>query len=304
MEYNLLGKTGFHVSRLGLGGAPLGGDFGGVTDKQAVDVIHRALDLGINFIDTAPLYGHGDSERRIGLALKGRRDRVILASKAVKRGEAYSYENTIRSVEQSLRRLQTDVIDLLQIHEPNAEIAEQIMQEAVPALLKLKEEGKIRAIGINGRELSLLRNFIETGLFDTTQMFSRYMLIDYSAKDELLPLTREQQIGVINGSVLGMGLLADAPPEFLLRNERVVEEAGRRIAQLDFLRKTEPRGLIEPAMRFSLSCPDIHVTLIGTTSLRSLELNAGYCDGQGLPDEELARLLALFPGQPIRWERS
>jgi len=301
MEYTILGRTRFRVSKLGLGGAPLGGDFGdGVTDKQAISVVHRALDLGINFIDTAPLYGRGESERRIGLALKGRRDSVILASKAVLRGEAYSYDNTIRSVEQSLRRLQTDVIDLLQIHEPDRSTYDEIMNGCYPALLKLKEEGKIRAIGVNGRDFAIVVPYLKTGMFDTTQMFSRYMLIDYSAKDELLPLTKEMNIGVINGSVLGMGMLSDAPAGFM--RQHIIDEADRRKAKIAFLRKKEPKGFIEPAMRFSFACPDIHVTLTGTTSIRSLEMNTSYCDGKGLPQEDLDRIFASFPNNPIIYD--
>ena len=127
------------------------------------------------------------------------------------------------------------------------------------------------------------------------------MLIDYSAMDELLPTAREHGVSVINGSVLGMGLLADAPAPFMKRDSLRFKEAERESMRLAFLRKTEPKGLIEPAMRFSLASPDITVTLTGTTSLRSLALNASYCDGVGLPQDELDRLLALFPGQPLPW---
>lgn len=301
MEYDILGRTGFKVSRLGLGGAPLGGDFGEISASRAMEVVHCALDAGINFIDTAPLYGRGESERRIGMALKGRRQSVILASKAVMRGEPYTYENTIRSVEQSLRRLQTEAIDLMQIHEPDQTSVDQIMHETYSALLKLKEQGKIRAIGINGNDLALLRGYLETGLFDATQMYARYMLIDYSAKTQLLPITRKWNIGVINGSVLGMGLLSDAPAAFLGSSPKLIAEAERRKQKLQGLRKLEPKGLIEPAMRFSLACPDIHVTLTGTTSVRSLQMNVGYADGRGLPPEDAEYIFSLSFDRPIDW---
>ncbi|MDF2814301.1 MAG: oxidoreductase [Paenibacillus sp.] len=301
MEYTTFGKTGFRVSKLGLGGAPLGGDFGPVTDEQVVELIDRALELGINFIDTAPLYGRGESERRIGKASQGKRDKMILASKAVMRGESYTYENTIRSVEDSLRRLQTDYIDLIQMHELSSSNKEIGVNETVPAFLKLKEQGKVRAIGVNAHDPSLLLPFIRSGLIDSIQTFSRYMLIDYSAMNELLPTAREHEVAVINGSVLGMGLLAEAPAPFLQNNTKLLEEAERRMEQISFLRKSEAKGLIEPAMRFSLASPDIAVTLTGTTSLRSLATNASYCDGVGLPQPDLDRLLALFPGQPLAW---
>lgn len=302
MEYTLLGRTGFKVSKLGLGGAPLGGDFGGgPTDEQAVGVIHAAIDLGITFFDTAPLYGRGESERRFGLALKGRRDQVILATKAVMRGDPYTYENTIRSVEDSLRRLQTDYIDLIQLHELESTTYEQAVNETLPAFLKLKEQGKVRAIGVNAGRIERLLPMLELDVVDTIQNFGRYMLVDYTARDELLPLAKARGIGVINGSPLGMGLLTNAPAPFLQKNPKLLEEAARRKEQLEFLRGPGPNGFIEPAMRFSLGCPDIAVTLTGTTSIRSLTLNASYCDGRGLAPEDEKRLLSLFPGRSVGW---
>lgn len=295
----MLGRTGFKVSKLGLGGAPLGGDFGETSDAQVIDVVHAAIDLGINFIDTAPLYGRGESERRIGLALKGKRNQVILATKAVLRGDPYTFENTIQSVEASLLRLQTDCIDLIQLHELEMTNWEQAVTETLPAFQKLKEQGKVRAIGVNAGRIELLLPFVKAGLVDTIQTFARYTLIDHSAKDELLPLAWKQQIGVINGSALAMGILADNPAPFLRNNTTLLDEAERRKQLLQFLRKTEPKGLIEPAMRFSLSCPEIAVTLTGTTSVRSLELNASYCDGLGLTEEEMAQLFSLFAEQTL-----
>ncbi|WP_054023566.1 aldo/keto reductase [Bacillus sp. FJAT-28004] len=299
MEYAILGKTGFRVSRIGLGGAPLGGDFGETTDEDVTRVIDAALDVGINFIDTAPLYGRGASERRIGQALKGKRDQVILATKAVMRGDPYTYANTMKSVEESLHRLQTDYIDLIQLHELEQTTYEQAMNETLPAFLKLKEQGKVRAIGVNAGKLELLLPFIKEDLVDTIQTYAKYTLIDYTAKDELLPIAKEKNIGVIHGSPLAMGILADQPAPFLLPNTALLEEAKRRMEQLQFLRKSDPKGLVEPALRFSLTCPDIAVTLMGTTSIRSLHLNASYCDGIGLSPEEIEKLYTLFSGQRL-----
>lgn len=299
MEYSNLGKTGLTVSRLGLGGAPIGGDFGDVSDQQAIDVIHTAIDLGINFFDTAPLYGRGESERRYGIALKGKRERVVLATKAVMRGDPYTYENTISSVESSLHRLQTDYIDLIQLHEAEHVPFEIAMNGTIAAFLKLKEQGKVRAIGVNAGRLELLFPFIKTGEIDTVQTFSKYTLLDHTAKDILFPLAKEAGVGIINGSPLGMGVLTDKPAPFLQKNEKLLKEAKKRKEQLSFLKKTGPNGLIEPAMRFSLSCPDIAVTLSGTTSLRSLKLNASYCDGKGLGTEELKKVYELFENKPL-----
>ncbi|TMV48721.1 aldo/keto reductase [Paenibacillus mesophilus] len=298
MEYTTFGRTGLRVSKLGLGGAPLAGVFGPTDEREVEKMIHEAIDGGINIIDTAPRYGRGESERRIGRALRGgKRNQVILASKAVGPDESFRYEETIRSVEQSLERLETDWIDLMQIHDAEQVPYETIVGETLPALEKLREDGKIRYIGVSTRVLPLLMRFVRLNRFDSIQFYARYMLIDHTAKDELLPLAAEAGIGVINGSVLGLGLLADTPAPFL--NRTIVEEAAERIEQLRFLRKREPHGLVEPAMRFSLAQPAVHVTLTGAATREVLRTNMTYCDGKGLEPEELDRVYALFQGKKL-----
>ncbi|AZN39245.1 aldo/keto reductase [Paenibacillus albus] len=297
MEYTTFGRTGLRVSKLGLGGAPIGGDFRDIDETEIERVVHESLDLGINFIDTAPLYGLGKSEERIGRALTdGRRDKVVLATKAVRYDFEYSYDNIIRSAEESLKRLQTDYVDLLQLHDVEKQPYELIIHEAIPALLKLKEQGKIRFLGVTTRDLPLLKRYMETGAFDAIQFYARYMLLDYSAANEIIPLARANNIAIINGSVLGMGLLAESPAKFLGDDMRT--EAAKRMEKLAFLRRSEPKGLIEPGMRFSLQNPDIHVTLTGTASSRSLRANASYCDGVGLAPEDHERVLTLFADTP------
>ncbi|CAN7704577.1 aldo/keto reductase [Paenibacillus sp. LjRoot153] len=298
MEYTTFGRTGLRVSKLGLGGAPLGGVFGPADERDVEKMIHEALDSGINFIDTAPSYGRGESERRIGKALNGgRRNEVMLASKAVGPGESFNYATTIRSVEHSLERLQTDWIDLLQIHDVEQVPYETIVNETLPALEKLRDDGKIRYIGVSTRILSLLQRYVWLNRFDSIQFYARYMLIDHTAKDELLPLATEKEIGVINGSVLGLGLLADTPAPFLRPN--LIDEAATRMEQLRFLRKTAPHGLVEPAMRFSLSNPGIHVTLTGAATPDVLRTNLAFCDGHGLDPDELQQVYALFQGKSL-----
>jgi len=301
MEYNLLGRTGLRVSKLGLGGAPIGGDFGATSERDIERVIHESLDMGINFIDTAPLYGSGKSEERIGKALEGeRRAKVVLATKAVRRGVKYEFANTIASVEESLKRLRTDWIDLLQLHDVETQPYELVIEETIPALQKLKKDGKIRFLGVTTRKLPLLLRYMKTDIFDSIQFYARYMLLDVSAALEVIPYAKERNIAVINGSVLGMGLLADAPAAFL--GTEIREEATKRMEKLGFLRRSEPKGLIEPAMRLSLGHPDIHVTLTGTASLNSLRVNATYCDGKGLAAEDESKILTLFKDSPSLFE--
>jgi L-galactose dehydrogenase len=299
MQFTTLGKTGLTVSKLGLGGAPLAGGYERHSPDAAdiTRVIHEAIDHGINFIDTAPLYGDGESELRIGHALRGRREGVIIASKAVRRDWSYGYASTIESVEASLTRLQTDWIDIIQIHDVELQNPHVIINETLPALERLREDGKIRFIGVTTRDLSLLQQYMESNRFDCIQFYTRYMLIDHTAKDNVLPKAKERNVGVINGSVLGMGLLADAPAAFLPGS--IIAEANHRMEKLAFLRKNGQHGLVEPAMRFSLSHPDIHVTLSGISSLDMLRTNLSYCDGVGLIPHEQIRVYEMFEGRKL-----
>lgn len=148
------------------------------------------------------------------------------------------------------------------------------------------------------RNLPLLLRYMRTGKFDTIQFYARYMLIDHTAKDEVLPLAAELELGVINGSVLGLGMLADAPASFLI-GTGVAERAAERMSQLDFLREAYGGSLIEPGMRFSLSNPGIDVTLTGAASREVIRQNASFCDGKGLSPDEQSRVLALFDRQPL-----
>ncbi|MDF2724981.1 MAG: aldo/keto reductase [Paenibacillus sp.] len=293
-----MGKTGIRVSKLGLGGAPLGGDS---PEEESIRTVHAALDEGITFFDTAPLYGRGESELRMGKGLKGKRDQVVLATKAVMRGDPYTYDNTMTSFEESLRRLQTDYIDLMQLHEAETTTFDVAIEGTIEAFLKLKEQGKIRAIGVNARKMEILEPYIRTGLLDTVQTYCRYTLIDHSAIEELFPLTREYGIAVVNGSPLHMGILADTPASYQLNNTAFLELTSARMKQLSFLRQPGPHGLIEAAMRFSLTCPDIAVTLSGSSTPEMIRKNASYCDGKGLSEADQQKVIELFAGKPLQY---
>ncbi|MBO9600368.1 MAG: aldo/keto reductase, partial [Cohnella sp.] len=168
--------------------------------------------------------------------------------------------------------------------------------QPLPALRKLAEQGKVRNVGVTGRTLNLLMQYMNTGEFDTVQMYARFSLVDYTAKDALIPLAKERNIGIINSSVLYSGTLADAP--LTTANSDIVAMIRERMQQLAFLRQTnEPGGLIEPAMRFSLGNPDIQVTLSGATSPSMIQETMAFCDGNGLGTSTLNKLYALFDGE-------
>jgi L-galactose dehydrogenase len=300
MHYRTLGRTNWRVSVLGLGGAAIGEEFGSISETEATRTIHTAIDHGINFLDTAAQYGRGESERRFGRALTGgKRQQVYLATKAVMRGTPYDYATTIASVEASLTRLQTDYIDLIQLHEAETTTFEVAYNGCIAAFLDLKKAGKVRAIGVNARTIDVLIPYIETDHIDTVLVYCRYMLIDTTLYDRLIPLTQQHGIGVINGSPLGMGIMTDTPAPFLADQHQLLAEAERRKNLLTHLRQPGPNGFVEATMRMSLTAPEIAITLTGAAHTDQLLQNVAYCDGDGPTDAERADVHRLFSQQPL-----
>ncbi len=216
LETRRLGRSELRVTALGLGGAGFGGSsYGNVSDEEAVEAVRAAIDGGITHIDTSPLYG--ESERRLGLALQGvQRDRVILSTKAGThprwRGD-YSAEATYRSVENSLRLLGTEYIDLVLVHDPTTLDQALGPAGAFEALEDLKAQGVIRAIGLGVRKHALLEQAIRSGRVDVVLTYLDYTLLRTSAADVVLPLAAAHDVGVINGSPLAMGLLSGGDPD-------------------------------------------------------------------------------------------
>jgi L-galactose dehydrogenase len=299
MQYKRLGRTGWQVSAMGLGGAALGDEFGAISPAQAADTVAAARDAGINFFDTAAQYGLGESERRMGAALKPYRRDVILATKAVMRGTPYDYTTTMKSVHDSLTRLQTDYIDLIQLHEAETTSFDVAIDGCLRAFADLKKAGVVRAIGVNGRDIATLLPYIESGLIDTTLVFCRYMLIDTTIVDALIPATRHHDVAIINGSPLGMGLLTDVPAPFLRDDTALLAEVARRKMHIAHLARPGANGFVEPALRYSLTHPDIAVTLTGAAHPDVLRANLAFCDGTGPSVAERRHTEALFAGQKL-----
>jgi len=198
---------------LSLGCAPFGSPHH--TDRDAIDGVRRAIELGINFLDTSPLYG--ESERRVGLALEGGwRDRIYLQTKTgthpERRGD-YSAEGTRWSVENSLRLLKTDYLDSALIHDPRDIEVPLAPGHALDELLKMKEEGIIGHIGLGVRSHDFHRRAIETGHIEVVLSYLDYTLLDQSVAKTTVPLSREHDIGLILASVLASGRLGGREPE-------------------------------------------------------------------------------------------
>ena len=208
-----LGRTELEVTCLGMGGAGVGR--GDITDDEAIEAVHRAIDLGINYLDTAPLYG--ESERRVGLALAdGWREKIYLATKIGTHPEwrgDFSASGTRRSVENSLRLLGTDCLDVCLVHDPDSMDPVVAKDGAFDELQRMREEGLLKFIGLGVRQHEFHKIAIETGVVDVILTYLDYTLLSQTANDWLLPLATENDIGIINGSPIAMGLLSGLEPD-------------------------------------------------------------------------------------------
>src|SRR5277367_3501392 len=263
VEYRQLGRTDLRVSAVGFGAAPLGDVYGAVDPAEAARAVHLAIERGINFFDVSPYYGLQLAEQRLGEALVGKRDKVVLASKAGRYGLNdfdFSAERIIASIDESLMRLKTDHLDLLQAHDVEFGNFQQIVEETVPALRKIQESGKARFIGITGYPTKFLARIAAQAPVDTILSYCHYNLLTTNMDDELTPFAKANSIGLINASALHMGVLTErgaphwhpAPPE--------VHQAGRRIADLCVRSGT---SVASTALRFSVDHPYGSSTLVG-----------------------------------------
>jgi D-threo-aldose 1-dehydrogenase len=312
-----LGKSGIEITKVGLGCAPLGGLYGDIPDEQAHEVVRRALSLGINIIDTAPLYGYGKSEIRIGEAVRGRaRSDFVLASKVgrllVPREDKgadtsqdenwgttsplrpkfdFSYDGVMRSVEESLKRLQTDRIDILHIHDPD-ELYEEALRGAYPTLAKLRSDGAIRPVSAGMNQSEMLARFAREGDFDCFLLAGRYSILEQGAMDELFPLCAQKNIGILLGGTYNSGILAsdlnagakfnyaDAPTDVLERARGLQTVAARHRV---FLKAA--------ASQFALAHPQVTCIIPGTRVPDRVEENLKLVN-EPIPSEFWAELRA------------
>ncbi|MEU4155266.1 aldo/keto reductase [Actinoplanes sp. NPDC026670] len=232
LERVRLGRTPVHVTRLGLGLAPLGGLYSVVGDDAARATVEHAWQLGVRFFDTAPLYGNGLSERRAGPVLAGKpREAFALSTKVgrlLRPGGAdtqeiwaeptgvtpvfdFSAAGVRRSYAESLDRLGLDRVDVLHLHDPD-EHFDQTVHEALPALVELRGQGRISAVSAGMNQAGMLADLVRTGELDAVLLAGRFTLLDQSGADELLPLCAERGVSVIAAGVFNSGLLATPGP--------------------------------------------------------------------------------------------
>ncbi len=287
MEYSLLGRTGFKVSRLGFGATGIGDMYHSGTQKDADEAVAIALDAGINYFDASPSYGpEGLAEERLGAALAGRRHDVVLASKCGRydHGQVnaavfefdYSAARVRKEIENSLRRLKTDYLDIYQIHEVRmAPSLTMLIEETLPEMEKLRQEGKVRSLGITDTYLDMLAYVAERSPYvDMVLTFGRYNLVDATLPGYFDKLRKERNLGVVNSSVMYIGMLT-MNINTLGHHKAEDKHVELKKAVRECIKLCEERGidLGEMAMTFGSHCDYADSTLVAMGKKSRIEQN-------------------------------
>lgn len=272
MQYRTLGKTGLNVSILGFGASPLGNVFEPVEEQEGINAVHHALDNGINFFDVAPFYGDTLAETRLGKALKGKRQDIVLATKCCRyvAGFDFSYKRALTSIDESLKRLQTDYVDIYQVHDIEFGTAEQVLNEAIPAIMKVKESGKARFVGITGLPVRYMAHIARQVEIDTLLSWAHYNLLEDEINDELVPLSKQKGFGLMNAAPFLQRILTDASlPEWHRSPKEMISIQPALIQAC----KNYNLALSDVALAYATAHPDIATTITGMCELARVKQN-------------------------------
>lgn len=334
MNYRRLGRTGLEVSEVGLGGAGLGHAWGATTDAECVQAVRRAVELGITFFDTSPVYGAGKSEENLGAGLEGHRDGVVVATKVRLQSEEEldDMAAAIRlSVEASLRRLRTDYVDILQIHHQVGRARGRYLAVVDPPIEAIRlsgadglafaegcrslvDDGKVRFLGITAwdGDRQAVGTLLASGAFDTAQIL--YNLLNQSADEPVpegfddldqgaaLTVASANDIGVIGIRSHAAGALVDRLDRMVKSDSEVARDHDRA-ARLAFLRKAPFTSLSQVALRFCLDNPGIATVVPGCKNAAEVDEAVATADLSPLlsrpPTNVLSASIIPLPGPPI-----
>lgn len=310
MEYREIGRTGMKVSALSFGASSLGSVFRDTRESEAIAAVHTAVEMGMNFIDVSPYYGHYKAETVLGKALREiPRDRYYLSTKVGRYGKDgvntwdYSGRRATESVYESMERLGVDYIDLINVHDIEFADLHQVVEETLPALVDLREKGVVGHVGITDLQLENLQWVVDhaaPGTVESILNFCHFTLNDDKLLD-FLDYFEERGIGVINASPLSMGLLSQrgvpawhpAPASLVEACRRAVEHCSAKGYPIEKL-----------AMQFSVSEPRIATTLFSSANPANVAKNIAYVSEQ--PDMELVSEVKRIIGdqQRVSWANS
>jgi aryl-alcohol dehydrogenase-like predicted oxidoreductase len=305
MRYKKVPGTDLSVSCISLGTWVFGGDecWGYSEEKDCIDTTLKAIDLGINLIDTAPIYGFGKSEEIVGKAIKGKRDKVIIATKCglIKEGESIKTSlkpaSIEKEIEESLRRLNVDCIDLYQIHWPDLNTP---IEQTLATMLKLQKQGKIRYVGVSNFNLDLLKRAMQFCRIASIQ--NEYSFLNREAEKELLPFCIEKGIGFLAYGSLGGGILSGkykTPPRFnpsdarsffyKFYQGREFKKAQKLVDILNKIAKLHKKPIAQLALNWINQKEAVSSAIVGARNPRQVEENCG-CTDWLLSEEEINQL--------------
>jgi D-threo-aldose 1-dehydrogenase len=316
-----IGRTNVTVTRLGFGCVPLGGLYKDVSEDEASATVRRALDLGVNYFDTAPIYGFGKAETRLGRELaRCSRNSFVVATKVgytlipdSGKGDEkvfhrfdnvpplrpifdYSYDGVMKTFESSLRRLSLSYVDILNIHDPDDHWQEAI-EIVYPALHKLRSEGVVRAVGVGMNQAEMLARFAREGDFDCLLVAGRYTLIDHAALRDLLPLCEKKGISVIIGGPFNSGILATgARPGATYNYVDASPAMIEKVKAIEAVCEQYHVPLPAAALQFPMAHPAVAAIIPGARSATEVEQNVRLF-GHFIPNDfwEELRHLNLLP---------
>ena len=316
MKYRTFGQTGLKVSEIGIGAFPISGVYQqadgtrtgwtGTDEQQSIALIHRAEELGVNLIDSAESYGAGHSEEVVGQALQGRRDKWIIATKVSPNNgldtndpdlPAQAKKRIVEAVEGSLKRLDTDYIDIYQLH---AIPLEGAMPAVMEALAKLRDEGKVRWYGVSTNDREAIDKLRGLGAVHMLQI--GYNLLERDAED-LLHFAKQESIGTLIRVPLAKGMLtgkyfqsSEIPTEDI-RYERFNRpgsiDAFQKLPALSFLAENTGRTMVQAALRFTLDHPGTSCVIAGAKTMEQIEQNVASINVPSLTESELQRAFAI-----------
>jgi L-galactose dehydrogenase len=301
MEYRQLGRTGLAVSILGFGTATFGGAYGPFDPAEAKRAVHLAIDEGINFFDSSPYYGITLSEERLGDALYGKRQKVILSTKCGRYGLAdfdFSAKRIAASIDESLKRMKTDYLDLFLVHDVEFGDFRQIVDETIPAVRRIQQQGKARFVGVTGYPLKMLMRIALQTPVDSILSYCHCNLLCNDMDLELTPFARSNGIGLINASGLHMGILTERGAPDWHPAPANVKEAGRKAAEIC---RRHNRDISRVAVRFCLDHPSVSTTLVGMSNEDEVKSNLQLLREHSDPHllEEIR--LAISPALNVVW---
>ena len=290
MQYEILGRSGLKISAIGYGCMSLGENH-----ENNSKLLHKALEMGINYFDTADLYQKGFNEETVGKAFKNRRNEVIIATKVGNQwrpdGSGWDWnphkDYILKSVEESLRRLQTDYIDLYQLH--GGTINDPI-DETIEAFELLQTQGKIRFYGISSIRPNVIREYVTRS--NITSVMMQYSLLDRRPEESCLDLLKEYNIGVLTRGSLAKGLLIDkSPAAYLNYDEKSVETAANAIHRIS----NEKRLPAQTALRYVLHHPAVTCAVAGMRTEKQLMEAVGTPETPVLTLDEYQQLQQVIP---------